>query len=117
MASIDELGLSDRIVSNLLEAGLTESSQLADKTRDDLIALPGIGEASADEILAALTERDAVETINELAQDALRFSNRETLLIEACQWAIDVWRAMPGQQPMFLASQMQAKIDAALSEQ
>lgn len=117
MAKIEELGLSDRIVGNLLEAGITVSDQLDGYTRDDLIALDGIGEVSADEIITALSDLDAAETIDELVQESPELSNRESLLLDACQWAIDVWRAMPGQQPMFLASQMQTKINAAMSQE
>lgn len=137
MASIETLNLGDRIAGNLAEAGISAIEQLEGYTRDDLIALDGIGEVSADEILTALDlytaeaieidepqnleepddEPNTLEALEavEPGQEPPELKDRESLLLEACQWAIDVWRAMPGQQPMFLASRMKTKIDAAMS--
>ncbi len=50
------LGLSDAIIKKLATAGIAESSQLAGKSVEDLSALPGIGSATAEKIVSAMSK-------------------------------------------------------------
>ncbi len=56
-ASVDELHLNTRAVAALQRANITTIGQLASKSHDELLAIDGIGPASADEIKAKLAER------------------------------------------------------------
>jgi len=55
-ASIDELKLAARATSSLRRDGITTIGQLATKTEDELLAIDGIGPASAQEIKSRLTD-------------------------------------------------------------
>ncbi len=52
--SIEDLGLSARIVKALAENGIKSVSDLSGKTKDDLIEIKGIGEKAAVDILKSL---------------------------------------------------------------
>ena len=55
--SLDELGLSTRVLHNLKEEGIHTVDDLLALTLRDLKKVPGIGERSVEEILEALAER------------------------------------------------------------
>jgi len=56
-ALVSELGLPARVVASLERAGLTTAGQVAAKNADELLAIDGIGRASADDITAKLADR------------------------------------------------------------
>jgi len=55
-SELDELGLTKAVIVKLNAAGIHTKADLEGKTLEDLTALPGIGETSAQKIVAAMTK-------------------------------------------------------------
>ena len=51
---ITELGISSRTEKALLEAGLKKVEDVKGKTKEEILAIKGVGEKSAEEILKAV---------------------------------------------------------------
>ncbi len=62
--SLEELGLSSRVLKVLTEAGLSTAQEMLDKLaegKDSVLAIPGLGEKSLEEIEEALRGRGLLE--------------------------------------------------------
>lgn len=117
MADLTNLGLSDRALEALQNADI-DLEFLETLDRDDLIALPGIGEATADHIISKLGEYQQAQD-EDVAMaiadedlpflEPLPFAEANGLILQvleltqALRWVMTVLERQPGAQGQHLA--------------